>query len=151
MIGRFCWGLGNRNPRRTTVRDRIAAEYLGFNRALFRLPDARGPSDQPDKDLTVVVRPHGRTTWVRMLELSFWPRVSILIGLLVAGLLGLLALDTIPQSPDYHRFADTRSPFGIPNFNDVASNSSFALVGFLGILVVTGTRSRVVFAERSDA
>ena len=151
MIGRFCSGLGNRNPRRTAVRDRIAAVYLGFNRALFRLPDARGPSDQPDKDLTAVVRPHGRTTWVRMLELSFWPRVSILIGLLVAGLLGLLALGPIPQSPDYHRFADTRSLFGIPSFNDVASNSSFAVVGILGILVVSGKRSRVVLAERSDA
>ena len=86
-----------------------------------------------------------------MLELSFWPRVSILIGLLVAGLLGLLALEPIPQRSDYHRFADTRSLFGIPNFNDVASNSSFAVLGILGILVVSGKRSRVVLAERSDA
>ena len=86
-----------------------------------------------------------------MLALSFWPRVLILIGLLVAGLLGLLALDPIPQSPDYHRFADTRSLFGIPNFNDVASNAGFAVVGILGIVVVSGRRSRVVFAERSDA
>ena len=137
--------------RRRCHRPEDPLESLGFNRALFRLPDARGPSDQPDKDLTAVVRPHGRTTWVRMLELSFWPRVSILIGLLVAGLLGLLALDPIPQSPDYHRFADTRSLFGIPNFNDVASNAGFAVVGILGILVVSGKRSRVVFAERSDA
>ena len=86
-----------------------------------------------------------------MLALSFWPRVLILIALLVAGLLGLLALDPIPQSPDYHRFTDTRSLFGIPNFNDVASNAGFAVVGILGAAVVVGSTRRAIFAEPSDA
>ena len=75
----------------------------------------------------------------------------ILIGLLVVGLLGLVALEPIPQSPDYHRFADTRSLFGIPNFNDVASNAGFAVVGILGVSVVAGRRRRAIFAEPSDA
>ena len=94
---------------------------------------ARGPSDQPDADVIPVVRPGGSTLRVRLLERSFWPRVLILIGLLVAGFLGLLALEPIPQSPNYHRFADTRSLLGIPNFNDVASNAGFAVVGILGV------------------
>jgi drug/metabolite transporter (DMT)-like permease len=86
-----------------------------------------------------------------MLEPSFWRRVSLLIGLLVVGLLGVLALPPIPQNPDYHLFADTRTLFGIPNFNDVVSNAGFALVGTLGILAVTGRGRHDVFARRSDA
>jgi hypothetical protein len=86
-----------------------------------------------------------------MRGLSFWPRVWILLGLLLAGLLGLLALAPIPQSSDYHRFADTRSLFGIPNFNDVASNAGFALVGILGVSVVAGKWRRAIFVERFDA
>jgi hypothetical protein len=86
-----------------------------------------------------------------MLELSFWHRVSILIGLLAVGLLGLTALDPIPQSAAYHRFADTRSVLGIPNFNDVISNAAFAVVGILGVWVVAGKRHGAIFAEPSDA
>ena len=86
-----------------------------------------------------------------MLTLSFWPRVLILLGLLVAGLLGLLALHPIPQSAEYHRFADTRSLLGVPNFNDVASNAAFAVVGILGVSVFAGGKRRVIFTEQSDA
>ena len=75
----------------------------------------------------------------------------ILIGLLVAGFLGLLALEPIPQSPNYHRFADTRSLLGIPNFNDVASNAGFAIVGILGVSLIAGKGRRAIFAEPSDA
>ena len=85
-----------------------------------------------------------------MPALSFWSRVLILMGLLVAGLVGLLALDPIPQSQGYHRFADTRSLVGIPNFNDVASNAAFAVVGILGAAVVVGSTRRAIFDEPSD-
>jgi hypothetical protein len=101
--------------------------------------------------LTPVVQRYGRMPLVRRRGLSFWQRVWILIGLLLAGLLGLLALDPIPQSSDYHRFADTRSLFGIPNFNDVASNAAFAVVGILGVWVIAGNARRAIFAERCDA
>jgi hypothetical protein len=97
------------------------------------------------------VPPHGRTPTLRRPELSFWPRVSILIGLLVVGLLAVAALDPIPQSAAYHRFADTRSLLGVPNFNDVASNAGFALVGILGVSVVAGKWRRPIFVERLDA
>src|SRR5262249_42789133 len=36
----------------------------------------------------------------------------------------------------YHNFADHRSWLGIPNFNDVASNLPFAIVGILGLIVM---------------
>lgn len=85
-----------------------------------------------------------------MIALSFRRRVAILIGLLVVGLAALLVLDPIPQDPAYHLFADTRAFFGIPNFNDVASNVGFAIVGILGIGAVAGGR-RILFVEASDA
>jgi hypothetical protein len=46
----------------------------------------------------------------------------------------LLLVDPIPQDPAYHRFADTRTIFGIPNFWNVASNLPFLLAGALGLL-----------------
>jgi hypothetical protein len=60
-------------------------------------------------------------------------------------------LDPIPQDPNYHLFADQRSFFGIPNFNDVVSNIGFAAVGVLGLLVVAGGRGREIFAGSHDA
>jgi hypothetical protein len=40
----------------------------------------------------------------------------------------------IPQDPSYHRFADTRTVFGIPNFQNVVSNLPFLLIGGAGLL-----------------
>ncbi|MDJ0802554.1 MAG: hypothetical protein QNI97_06770 [Desulfobacterales bacterium] len=69
----------------------------------------------------------------------------------MAGLVGLLFLDPIPQDPAYHLFADTRTILGIPNFNDVFSNIGFAIVGLLGVSAVTGTRGLLIFAQRPEA
>lgn len=77
--------------------------------------------------------------------------MSILVGLLVFGLAGVLALDPIAQDPAYHLFADTRSFFGIPNFNDVVSNTAFAVVGLLGLAMLAGGDRRTVFARPGDA
>lgn len=85
-----------------------------------------------------------------MTKLSFWHRLSILVGLLIAGFLGVLVLDPISQDPEYHRFADTRSFWGIPNFNDVTSNLGFILVGALGIWLVMGRRRSTIFDDRRD-
>ena len=82
---------------------------------------------------------------------SYWQRVAILIGLLAVGLLGLLYVDPIPQDLDYHRLADTRAFFGIPNFNDVVSNAAFALVGVLGLIAVSGESRHVLFVSPVDA
>ena len=83
--------------------------------------------------------------------MTYRQRVAILIGLLVAGLLGLFFIDPIPQDPAYHLFADVRSLFGIANFNDVASNAGFAVVGVIGIFLVAGVRRRSIFIQRPDA
>jgi len=77
--------------------------------------------------------------------------VGILIAVLGLGLAGLFVLEPIPQHPAYHLFADTRAFFGIPNFNDVASNIGFALVGTLGLFALTGGRGRGVFGRPPDA
>jgi hypothetical protein len=75
----------------------------------------------------------------------------ILICLLGTGLLGLFFIDTIPQAPAYHLFADVQSLFGIPNFNDVVSNAGFAIVGVIGIFVILGAKHKSLFTQRQDA
>jgi hypothetical protein len=85
------------------------------------------------------------------IDLYFWQRVSVLIALFIIGLVGVFALDPIPQDPNYHRFADTRSFLGIPNFNDVVSNAGFAVVGALGAFVTAGGMRRDIFVQPADA
>ena len=84
-------------------------------------------------------------------NLSFWPRVAILLGLLCACVIGVLFVPPIPQDPNYHLFADTRQWFGVPNFNNVMSNSGFALVGILGTVTVAGAKRRLIFNQPIDA
>jgi hypothetical protein len=49
-------------------------------------------------------------------------------------LLACFLLPRFPQPLSYHQFADHRSFLGIPNFGDVASNLSFAVVGIWGLV-----------------
>ena len=70
---------------------------------------------------------------------------------MVIGFVVLFALDPIPQDLNYHLFADARSFFGIPNFNDVTSNAGFALVGALGVLAVAGGKRSDIFVQPPDA
>jgi len=69
-------------------------------------------------------------------DLSFWERISLLLGLLIVVVFIVGMLEPIPQDPNYHLFADNQSFFGISNFNDVVSNIGFDVVGLLGTLVV---------------
>ena len=84
-------------------------------------------------------------------SLSFNQRVAILVGLLMLGFIVLLQVAPIPQDPDYHFFADTRSFFGIPNFSDTMSNIGFAVAGILGILTVFGAQRYRIFCISADA
>ena len=84
-------------------------------------------------------------------QFSYTQRVAILLVLLLVGLGAVLALDPIPQDPDYHLFADNRGLFGIPNFADVLSSTGFAIVGALGIAAVTGTSQRLIFSSQDFA
>ncbi len=58
--------------------------------------------------------------------------VLVLIAAVAAGV--VFSLDPIPQDAVYHRSADTRTFFGIPNFWNVATNLPFLLVAALGFL-----------------
>lgn len=47
-----------------------------------------------------------------------------------------LFVKPVPQDPEYHRFADSRVIFGIPNAWDVLSNVPFILIGVFGIFFI---------------
>ncbi len=78
-------------------------------------------------------------------------RILVLFALLAICILGICMLEPIPQDPNYHLFADRRSFFGIPNFNDVISNAGFLLIGLLGMLVVAGPHQGTIFDKPVDA
>ena len=59
--------------------------------------------------------------------------VVVFLGLAAASLAALLLLPPILQDQSYHRFADERTLFGIPNFWNVVSNVPFIAVGAVGL------------------
>src|SRR4030095_3899857 len=59
-------------------------------------------------------------------------RMAIVLGLLAAGVIAAVMAAPIPQDPAYHRLADGRAFFGIPNALNVISNAPFVLVCALG-------------------
>ena len=61
----------------------------------------------------------------------FLPHLPPLIVLFAA--LGLLLYGPIAQPEQYHKFADHRAIFGVPNGADVVSNAGFAIVGLWGL------------------
>ena len=65
---------------------------------------------------------------------------SVFVGLTVA----VAKLPPLPQDPSYHRFADQRSLFGVPNAADVGSNLAILAAGVWGIVLMWRT-------HRSDA
>lgn len=83
--------------------------------------------------------------------MSIRQRVAVLVGLTAVVAFGLLAVEPIPQDPAYHRFIDTRTMFGVPNFGDVVSNLAFGVVGIAGLVVLTGRRRRDIFVRPADA
>jgi hypothetical protein len=60
-------------------------------------------------------------------------RPHLLAALALGLTIALFAQPPIHQSLDYHRFADTRTLLGVPNFWNVLSNLPFALVGLAGL------------------
>jgi len=59
--------------------------------------------------------------------------VLVIAGAMIVSLLGLLLLPPLLQDQEYHRFADQRTLFGIPNFWNVVSNLPFVVVGAAGL------------------
>src|SRR5713101_5041481 len=64
------------------------------------------------------------------------PKVLLLAGIAVVGVVVVIAHGSIPQAPGYHAFADQRRLLGIPNFWNVASNLPFFVVGLAGLFTL---------------
>lgn len=71
---------------------------------------------------------------------------GLLLSLVAALAALLLWLPPLAQPLEYHRFADGRMWFGVPNFLNVASNVAFLLVAACGLRAVAVTAA--VQAER---
>lgn len=77
-------------------------------------------------------------------------RVLGSLVLLTLGLaLAVTLLPPIPQDPSYHRFADDRHLFGIPNFLNVISNLPMFLIGLSGLYYLKMHRHGA-FADRRE-
>ena len=66
-------------------------------------------------------------------QLTRTTRLSILSLIVAAGLVTIFFMPRVPLGPDYHRFVDNRTMFGIPNGLDVLSNVLFLIVGLWGV------------------
>ena len=75
-------------------------------------------------------------------------RAGALVILLLALFAGVVALEPIAQSAEYHDFADQRFLLGMPNLLDFASNIAFLIVGALGISLCAGQRRPPVSPSR---
>lgn len=62
----------------------------------------------------------------------------------------VVVLPPVPQSQEYHRFADQRAIFGIANFFNVASNIPFLFAGLYGLLALFGRTPRSIFGVPSE-
>ncbi len=81
---------------------------------------------------------------------SRW-RIALLTALPVAGIAGLLAYGPMPQDqvlPNYHRFADQRTLWGVPNFWNVVSNLPFVAVAAWGWCAANSTTGLLENWER---
>jgi hypothetical protein len=81
-------------------------------------------------------------------------RWLLLIAAVVVAIV-TLCLHPIPQSLNYHNFADHRAWLGVPNVGDVVSNAPFAIVGlwgitFLGLISLEPSRLARHFATRDE-
>jgi hypothetical protein len=63
-------------------------------------------------------------------------RSWLLLGVVAVITIVVFLFPAIPQSEDYHHFADTRTLAGIPNALDVLCNAFFLMVGLLGMRCV---------------
>ena len=63
-------------------------------------------------------------------------RAGVFTVLGIVVLIVLLSLDPIAQDPAYHRYADARAAFGIPNVWNVLSNLPLLGVGLAGLVLL---------------
>lgn len=61
-------------------------------------------------------------------------RTIFFLAFTLCCIVAVFFLPAIPQDPAYHRFADNRTFFNIPNFYNVISNIPFIVIGFVGLI-----------------
>ena len=74
-------------------------------------------------------------------------RSRLIIVFTLLCIAAALLLPAVPQSLEYHHFADRRDLWGIANFLDVVSNLGFLIVGIAGLVIVFGGRARFEFGS----
>ena len=77
-----------------------------------------------------------------------WLALLLLLCAVVMAL-AVALLPPFPQPQDYHRFADARAWFGVPNFLDVVSNLMFLAVAVTGLVAVLRP-GRAAFIDRAE-
>jgi len=77
-------------------------------------------------------------------------RLTIVVFVALLGAFAAFVLPPLEQPPQYHKFADRRVFFGIPNFFNVASNAAFIAIGLLGLGCLLGQRATGRFIRPSD-
>ena len=68
-------------------------------------------------------------------------------SLVLAVALAMAAYGPIPQTANYHDFADKRPWAGVPNAGDVISNAGFAIAGLWGLWISIARRSHAMLAR----
>lgn len=63
-------------------------------------------------------------------------KATLLLAATLLTLLGSFFIPPVAQSLAFHRFADTRPFWGIPNFGNVAGNLPFLIIGLYGLVLV---------------
>jgi hypothetical protein len=80
--------------------------------------------------------------------------LAMLIALAAIMVLTCCMMPRVPQPQSYHQFADRRDFLGIPNFWDVVSNLSFAVVGIWGLVFLLRSgfsqKARLFIDEREQ-
>lgn len=77
--------------------------------------------------------------------LSKRTRLLLIGGVTLAAIIAISFVPRIPQSEDYHNFADRRTLLGVHNFLNVISNLAFLFVGISGLLFLARSDSRTAF------
>jgi len=88
--------------------------------------------------------------WLKARKWTRRTRVLLANFLWTTALVAVCLLPRIPISPSYHRFADKRIFFTIPNALDVVSNLPFVVVGLWGLIWLAQPRARRSFIDSRE-
>ena len=77
-------------------------------------------------------------------------KLAILIGFAVLIGIAFPLVPPIPQSLQYHNFADHRTILGVPNFWNVVSNLPFAICGIIGLAFLSTAQGKQSCEFRSE-